>query len=159
MAKTKRKARKKLAPKVDVTVPVSIDIIGSKDDPCFGKLNDPRHPICMRCGDIEICAIAMSQMTAVKRLALEKKEDFKDIEETKIKPPDRLIQKKEIKGRIKEMIKLKAHEKEEVVRDVYGKYATDGWTKKTIGKIFDKVITLNKKHITFTKNKYKWSTQ
>lgn len=153
--KKKRVARKVMAPKMDTTVP--IDVIGSKDDPCFGKSNDPRHPTCMRCGDIEICAIAMGQGNHIKRLIEEKSKSFKDIEETKITHPDKAQQKRDILARMKEMIKDGLYEEEEIVQDIYGKYMTNGWKQVRIRKLMR--FLKSKYPITTRKNKLTWKKQ
>jgi hypothetical protein len=137
----KRKARKEMVKKVDITKPVMIPLekIGSDEDPCFGKLNDPRHPTCQKCGDIEFCAIAMGQMNTIKRLAWEEKNPVKDVEEEKLKPEDPIEVKKQVRARIKEMIELKS-KPEAIILDIHGKYAINGWTKKRITKYLDKIL-------------------
>ena len=142
--RNKRKARKNLIKGADLTKPVILPLeqIGSKDDPCFGRLNDPRHPTCQRCGDIEMCSIAMAQLNNLKRLAIEKEKNFKDIEEAQLVQPDKKEQRVEIKKRIKELLKEKAP-REKIILDIHGKYVINGWTKKKIGILLDKVT--NKK--------------
>jgi hypothetical protein len=156
MAKNKREARKNLAKKVDTTVPVSIELLGTDKDPCFGKLNDPRHPICQRCGDIEICAIAMGQVNHVKRAIEEGKHAFKDIEEAAI-PPGK--HKKDIYKRIKEMLKQGKVSRDEIIKDVYGKYMSEIYTQKKIGRMLDFILKKYKKQILTKQNKYSWKKQ
>lgn len=82
-----RKSRKKLAPKVDLLKPLLLQDIfklGSKDDPCFGKLYDPKHETCRRCGDMEVCAIACGQALHTTRNEVEQSTNFLDMEEKEI---------------------------------------------------------------------------
>lgn len=62
--------------------PFDITKFGTDEDPCFGKLNDPKAPECQRCGDFEFCSIVMAQNLAQKRIKVEKKNEFKDLEKT-----------------------------------------------------------------------------
>jgi hypothetical protein len=76
-----RKSRNKLAKdkSIDVMVPLQFDKLGTQDDPCFGKLHDPKADECGSCGDSELCAIAQSQKLHFKRKEIEDKQDFKDL--------------------------------------------------------------------------------
>jgi hypothetical protein len=154
----KRKARRELVKTTDVTKPVifPLEKIGTDEDPCFGKFNDPRHPICQKCGDIEICAIAMGQLNHIKRLMIEEKSSFKDVEETKIPPMDPQKIRIEIKKAIKDLIKRGPIEKDAVVRDVYGKYMSIGITQKKIDILFKKLVDKYQDNIIIKNNKYSW---
>ena len=80
---SKRKRREALAKQdIDISIPFRFDIIGSKDDPCFGKLYDMTTSECQRCGDSEFCAIAMMARNKRKRDKIEKTQVFKDTETT-----------------------------------------------------------------------------
>ena len=53
-----REPRKDLAKKkLDMSQPFDLSVLGTDDDPCFGKLFDIVHPDCKNCGDIDFCAI------------------------------------------------------------------------------------------------------
>jgi hypothetical protein len=79
----KRKPRKKLAKQKEYQnklEPFDFSKIGTTEDPCFGKHYDAKAPECTRCGDSELCIIALSQNAHVQRDKLEQKNTFKDIE-------------------------------------------------------------------------------
>lgn len=82
----KRKSRDdiNLTPK-ELLKPINIELFGSDNDPCFGKLYDLGTPECKRCGDSEICATVVSQKLNVKRKTIETENRFKDIELDRIK--------------------------------------------------------------------------
>lgn len=84
---SKRKARKtlikQLGGKKALMKPIlNIDTLGSDDDPCFGKLYDGNDDTCQRCGDSELCLIKMGNNNTKTRKKLEKKNSYKDIDET-----------------------------------------------------------------------------
>lgn len=95
-----RKSRNNLSTKSDVDImkPIPLELIGTVDDPCFGKLNDPNAEECNRCGDCELCAIIQSQNLHVKRKAVEEKQPFKDMQTLKVTWKTLLI---EIKKRLR----------------------------------------------------------
>jgi len=159
MGTKKRKPRTDLIKKVDLLKPVSIDQLGTANDPCFGKFYDLSTPECKRCGDCEVCAIAMGQKTMMKRLEIEKTQKFKDVEELDIKSKQT---KKEILIELKKAIRKhvkdygKAGVKEDIViQYIYGAFRKDGFRKTRIRKILNKVVT-NSSHITKTQNLIKW---
>lgn len=78
----RRKAQEKYKNlQVSKARPLDLSILGTKDDPCFGKLYSPKEDECKQCGDCEICAIVYSQTTLVKkRKAKEKEETYVDTE-------------------------------------------------------------------------------
>lgn len=77
---TKRKARSGRSDNnpIDFSEPYPLELIGTQDDPCFGKLHDPRDPVCMKCGDSELCLIAMGQNNHQLRLEKEKESALKE---------------------------------------------------------------------------------
>jgi hypothetical protein len=77
----KRKPRQSQG-KPDILKPFDVTKFGTDDDPCFGKLNDPKAPECQRCGDFEFCSIVMAQKLAQKRIKVEEKGNFKDLNKT-----------------------------------------------------------------------------
>lgn len=66
---------------IDKLEPVDVSILGTDEDPCFGKLYDLTTEECQRCGDSEFCAIKMAQTLKLKRSDIESKQRFLDIEE------------------------------------------------------------------------------
>lgn len=158
--KTLRKPRNKMAKKVLITtIPITLEQLGTKDDPCFAKLHDPRAPECQRCGDAEICAIAMGQKNHLLRAEEESNKNFKDIEEVKIKPTvDKKVLRKSIRNRVREMVKMgggKSIELQEVVDDISASYAKDGFSKVRIRKMIIRVAELSDR-IILNQNKLKW---
>jgi len=158
--KDKRKSRKEKVKQIkDLSIPIPIEQLGGENDPCFGKLHDPRASECKRCGDSEICSIAMGQVNNMKRLLLEKKQNFKDLEELNIKPKvDKKVLRKSIKNRIREIVKMggnKGIEIPQIIEDVWASYGKDGFSKKRIRKIMD-VVVENSERIILTKNKLTW---
>ncbi len=88
----KRKPHKK-ATKVDLMKPIDLTIIGTEDDPCFGKSYDGRAKECQACGDSELCLVFQGQKNHKEREAIEKKSSFKDIDPTEFKPDTHSIYK------------------------------------------------------------------
>ena len=83
MAKRSRQARENFAKQnIPLTEPFDITKFGSDEDPCFGKLNDPKAPECKICGDFEFCAMVMAENLNKKRVVEETKTEFKDLSET-----------------------------------------------------------------------------
>lgn len=90
----KRVSRDTLTKKgINLMIPIDISKIGSVDDPCFGKLYDGNEKPCQRCGDSELCIIAMGQNNHSKRKQIESKNRFKDIEPEEFKPNTQQIYK------------------------------------------------------------------
>jgi len=79
MSKRKKRNEIHLTDK-EMLKPIDIELFGSEDDPCFGKLYKLSTPECKRCGDSEICATVMGQRLNVKRKGIEENNRFKDIE-------------------------------------------------------------------------------
>ena len=76
-----RVPRTKLSKKIDIMQPITIDMLGNDNDPCFGKFFDGKNPSCKRCGDSEICLAAMGQNNHKKRNKVEKEATYLDLEE------------------------------------------------------------------------------
>lgn len=80
VARTTKKMKK-----LDLSKPLDISILGSEDDPCFGKHHSLTASECSLCGDREICAVLSAQQSNVKlRKAEEAKHKFKDLEEAEL---------------------------------------------------------------------------
>ena len=76
----KRKPKKKPTAGIDFLEPIDLSLIGTKDDPCFGKLYNLSTDECKRCGDSELCGVVFSQAMSKARNKINKKSRFKDIE-------------------------------------------------------------------------------
>jgi len=74
-----RKARK-ATEDIDFLKPINLSIIGTADDPCFGKQYNLSVKECKRCGDSELCGVVFSQHMQKERNKIQKKKRFKDIE-------------------------------------------------------------------------------
>ncbi len=130
MAEDKRVARDKLSKKqADVFKPLKV--LGTQNDPCFGKLYDPKDAICQRCGDCELCAIMMGQKNHIERAKAENKNAFKDLETP---PKLELIEAKKLaRKRLVELIKKSPNKEVNfIINEVYSIYFTYGITKKSI---------------------------
>lgn len=155
--KIKRKPREKLKAKIDILKPVSIEQFGTAEDPCFGKHFDPRAPECKRCGDCELCAIAMSQGLNQIRGQIEAKQSFKDVEEQSIKKTPLSQAKKEMRRAVIAHIKIgkdKGIKKEIVINQAYGSFRKDGIRQSHIRRTLRKLLSQNK--ITRKQNNLIW---
>lgn len=77
---------------VDLSKPI-IEVLGTEDDPCFGK-HLVTDSACKRCGDSELCAVITAQKQAVERKKLSKENTYRDEEEEVIlKERDKKINK------------------------------------------------------------------
>lgn len=84
MSKEKRKPRNKAVKKItDPFTPIDFNVIGTDSDPCFGKLHSLNAPECKRCGDSEVCQMAMAMTLHKERENQEKTQPFMDLEEKK----------------------------------------------------------------------------
>lgn len=111
-----RKRKKKL-PVSDVFVPTNIfDVIGTKEDVCFGKEYDLSTDECKRCGDSEICAVCFAQFMNKTRKQVEEENNFKDMET--MVDPDKI--KKYMRG-----LKRKNKSKKEIIHGCMDKYNLD----------------------------------
>jgi len=145
--KEKREPRKDLVKKVDMFAPLNIEILGSANDPCFGKLFNPGAEECQRCGDSEICSAVMGQASHIQRAQIESKSNFKDLEEDKIPDLDKAEMKKKIKSRFREVIKLspKGISEERLIADVHATFSTQGFSKPKLKKILDALTSKTNK--------------
>lgn len=79
--------------------PISLESIGSDNDPCFGKNYDLTTEECKLCGDSELCCIRFAANQGKTRKQLEKENDYKDLEklfdEKAIKKTLRTLTRKE----------------------------------------------------------------
>ena len=66
---------------LDLFKPLNLKVLGSDDDPCFGKLYDLVAPECKVCGDSEFCSIITAQNLKIRNLEMEAEKRFKDVEE------------------------------------------------------------------------------
>lgn len=156
MGKVKRKPRGKFNKKMDITKPITLEMLGTANDPCFGKHYDPRTSECQRCGDCEFCAIAMGQISHMTRKELEKKNAYKDIEEKSIKSKlTKKEAKKLVKARIYEMAKQKT-KVEVIARDIFSNFAKDGWRKQRTIKYINLLAEKYGK-ISITKSLVEWN--
>lgn len=60
--------------------PITIDMIGTSDDPCFGIGYDLSTRECKSCGDSELCSIQFAQKLGKTRKKLEEEKQFKDLD-------------------------------------------------------------------------------
>lgn len=160
MAKIKRRSRDKVRKKVDILKPIDFKLedIGGDKDPCFSKHYDPKASECSRCGDSEICAIAMSQLNHIKRNIVEKSQRFKDMEEKDIPKKDPKEVRMELKKSIRTLVKDAGEtgiEKDQLIDEIYARYNYQGFNKIRIGKILDIVISKSN-NIIKSKTKIKW---
>lgn len=157
--KEKRKPRDKEQKKVNLLVPIiGIDKFGGAEDPCFGKLYEPRAEECQRCGDCELCAISMGQLNHKLRAKEESSKNFKDIEETKIKVSGNTPEiRKEIRKAIRKIIKITTKEVdiEIIIDEIYAAYSKDGFMKSKIRKMIIAVCE-DSNQIVLHKNKVQW---
>jgi hypothetical protein len=136
MGKIKRKARSTQKKKgLSLLKPITMEMMGTEEDPCFGKHLDPRTPECSRCGDSEICAVMMHHNNALLKAKAEKDNKFMDLEGDKLADPKEV--KKKVKLRIRELIKIKDQPIEKVVDDVHNIYVMHGWSKPRIKKFIN----------------------
>lgn len=154
MGKVKRRPRRKLIKFMSLEKPITLEQLGTQDDPCFGKHYDPRTAECSRCGDSELCAIALGQLNKASRSKIEKKSRFKDLEELEIqstKSPKEI--RKEIKARVYELVRgagKKGINKKEVIDDLFRVYMKDSYDQVKLGKILKKIVS---KSIKISENK------
>ena len=87
-----------------LAVPFNIDLIGTDNDPCFGKLYDMTTNECQQCGDSEFCALAMMKNLKSRRDKLEKKQNFKDIDSKEVE--EKVLEKTGYARFIKDLVRL-----------------------------------------------------
>lgn len=158
MSKIKRKPRNKMSKTVDILRPINLNIIGSADDPCFGRFNEPKCEACSRCGDAEICAIVMQQKNALKRGEVEESSTFKDMEEKDMTLADKKKVRKMVKNRIRELARIGRRQgigMEQVIFDVHSTYAMHGFTRKRVEKLIN-IMVEKSDHLYIDKNLLKY---
>jgi len=102
MPRKDRKPRENLVNQdLNTMEPIDIMELGGDNDPCFGKHHDLKAEECERCGDAELCQIAMSQNLHKKRLLIEAKSSFKDLDEEGITTVEFERDKKRISIKVK----------------------------------------------------------
>lgn len=155
--KIKRKPRTKLSKTMDTLKPITLEMLGTADDPCFGKHQDPRTPECLRCGDSELCAIMMAQNNHIKRAKIEAEGKFKDLEEKDLKLADKKLIRKKVKRRVRELAKLKpkGQPMQYVIDDIHATYVMHGYTKERIEKVIKKMADKSS-NLSITNNKIKF---
>lgn len=144
-----------MSKKVDTLKPITIEQLGTKDDPCFGKHYSISAPECQRCGDCELCAIVVGQKNHIKRAKLEQESAYKDTE------PEKVLSKKEVRvkivNRILELVKGAGKEGVSftiVFDDLKGSYAKFDFSVARLKKILNKTIEENS--LTYKNSKIKW---
>lgn len=115
MARKKKETKVDLikVDKVDIFKPLSLEDIGSNNDPCFGKEYDLSTKECKLCGDSELCAIAFAQSMRTTRKEMETASHYKDL--------DVLIDTKGIKKYIRTQ-KRNGDDKKTIIQKVMRKY-------------------------------------
>ena len=113
----------------NILKPLNIDMIGSNDDPCFGKEYDLSTEECKICGDSELCCIKFASLMGKTRKELEENNKYKDLEvNIDIKSLKRDIRIAKRKGDLKKDIIDKIQSKYELTREearmLYKKYST-----------------------------------
>lgn len=109
------KAKQKSYKESDPLEPINFKSIGSKNDPCFGKLYDLTTQECKICGDSELCCSVFARNQGKTRKELEKENSFKDIET--------LIDKTAVRKTIRYMVR-KGKAKKEILEAIQSKYET-----------------------------------
>lgn len=154
-----RKPRNKMSKSVNLLYPIALDKFGSKDDPCFGKLNDPKASECQRCGDCEICAIVQMSSTVKLREKVEGKQPFKDLEEKelyeKMEKGRKVPIEKRIKPEIREYLRTNKKTTYEELSEYIGNKFGSKYNVARIKKIILKMET-NSSHITTNRKTITW---
>ena len=120
-----RKSRNSKIPNNKLEIPYDISKLGSKDDPCFGKHYDLNAEECQRCGDIELCAIAIQQNLTIQRTIVEESQPFKDINEKSVNKEEEIktyIKKLKAADKTKTEIKVKLRKKFDLNKTEITKY-------------------------------------
>lgn len=108
---------------LDLLTPIDVTKLGTELDPCFGKHYDLTTEECRRCGDSELCAIAMGKKLNVIRTKVESEGRFKDMEEPDTMTIKKYIKLKKKKGltkiKIIRLTKKKFGISKELARDIY----------------------------------------
>lgn len=130
-----RVPRTKLSKKLDIMQPITIDMLGNEDDPCFGKHFDGKNSACRRCGDSELCLIAQGQKTSKKRDKIEKDQTFLDLNENLENPPLERIQDYWV-----EEVKSKPKKLKVLLKKTNDKFFNGKSTKETLMSIALKIL-------------------
>ena len=120
--------------KTNILKPITLDMIGSNGDPCFGKNYDLSTEECKICGDSELCCIKFSNSLGKTRKELEKENNYKDldilIDKTAAKKMFRTLKRK---GEDKKFIIDKLQKKFELTRQetrlLYKEFSNKSTTK------------------------------
>ena len=144
-----------MSKKVDLLTPVTIEQLGTKNDPCFGKHYSISAPECQRCGDCELCAIVQMQKNTVARAKEEKENSYKDLENPKV------LSKKEVRpkivARILELVKgagKNGISDDIVFDDIKGAFSKFNFSVDRLRIILKKTIKENS--LTYKNSKIKW---
>lgn len=149
--KVKKKPRNVLAKKLDVLYPIDITKLGTEEDPCFGKFFDPQAPECQRCGDCEICQIALNQNSIIKRGKLEETTTFRDIGEKEIYG---VLDNREVKVHIRKLVRSnKKIDKDSLIKQTCRRFTIK--EPKKVEKILKSMLKTTKK-FKLTKNTLIW---
>lgn len=147
MKKKTRKARKTELADLDTLKPLDLTVVGTVDDPCFGKLHDATAKACKNCGDSDICQIVMGQLNHVSRKAEESKSKIID------SSPEAKLSTKVVSKYLRLRLKGKGKvAREDVITWIIAKYnANETTATRVLRKIAaqsDK-MKLTKTHITY----------
>lgn len=145
---------------LDVLKPITIEMLGTAEDPCFGKFQDPKCAECQRCGDSEICAIMMQQNNHLKRAKIEAEGTFKDLEEKDSKLADPKLVRKMVRKRVRELAKLKpkGQDIQYIIDDIHSTYVMHGYTKNKIGRLIDRMVE-NSETLSIKNNQIKFHSK
>lgn len=77
----KRQKQTNLPATTSLLTPINLKMIGSNNDPCFGKSYDLSTKECKMCGDSELCCIKMAENLGKTRKQLESENQYKDLED------------------------------------------------------------------------------
>lgn len=144
-----------MSKKFDTLKPITIDQLGTKDDPCFGKHYSISAPECQRCGDCELCAIVISQKNHIKRAQKEAEGKFKDLEKPEV--VDKKQIRKQVVNRILELVKSSGKNGvafKIVFDDIKGAYSKFGFSLQRLKVILNK--TIKKNSLTHKNDIIKW---
>lgn len=78
--KTKKKTELPSISEGNIFKPITLDMIGTNGDPCFGKHYDLSTSECKSCGDSELCAIKFASKVGKTRKKLEDENEYKDLD-------------------------------------------------------------------------------
>jgi hypothetical protein len=93
--------------------PLKVTQMGTRKDPCFGKLYDLTEKDCKVCGDSELCSITFTQKMGIQRKDLEESKKFKDLEI--------LLNKRDVRIFIRKL-KKKEVKRSEIINQLMGAF-------------------------------------